>query len=122
MSLYGIDVTRKTFNCLTDAEKIKAVRYISGKIDEYLAIENKPFSVRVLFGGYNRDWSETPLQNIYTYYCKLYRDRGHSDYKERAKKQSAKDVGDLLKTAMYESAKCFEFYEYSAQTNWYKLK
>lgn len=55
---------------------------------------DQEFSVRILFGGENKDWSDTPLQRIYDYYVK----EGYSD----AEKRAATDVGWLLKTVLHE--------------------
>ena len=65
--------------------------------------ENAEFSVRILFGGNNRDWYKTPLQKIYDYHHFI-------DGKdcETAAKSSAKDVGMLLKTVLEEDSRNFE--------------
>ena len=93
-----------------DIEIIKV--YIQGAV--YSFCKNNPgswFSVRVLFGGENTDWSNTPLQKIYDYHCKVQSDEPI--------KRAAIDVGRLLKrtladdeTRVFEVKKGFKTTEY----------
>ena len=56
----------------------------------------KPFSVRILFGGGNRDWHGTPMQSIYNYFLA----QGYSG--EDAATRAAQDAGYLLKETLLE--------------------
>ena len=78
--------------------------YIRGAVNAICNYsENAEFSVRILFGGNNRDWYKTPLQKIYDYHHFI-------DGKdcETAAKSSAKDVVMLLKTVLEEDSRNFE--------------
>ncbi len=79
--------------CADEVEKAKL--YIKGSVHCFCKNNpDIPFSVRVLFGGVNKNWDDTPLQPIYNYYETL----GYTDAEERA----AIDVGRLLKTVLSE--------------------
>lgn len=77
--------------------------YIQGAV--YSFCNNNPkenFSVRILFGGDNRDWNGTPLQRIFDWYIKD--GKNHQDAADRA----AIDLGILLKTVLTEDARQYE--------------
>lgn len=63
---------------------------------------NEVFSVRSLFGGNNRDWNNTPLQEIYNYHIST----GKSH--KKAANRAGIDVGWLLKTVLNDDARTFE--------------
>lgn len=61
------------------------------------------FSVRLLFGGVNRDWNGTALQKIYDWY------KNQGKNHDTAAKRAAIDVGRLLKSVLNDDkTKTFE--------------
>ena len=86
-------------------DKEKAIEYIKKSVRDYCENNpNKTISVRILFGGINRDWGETPLQKIFNYYRYVL----GWDY-EKAAKASAIDVGKLFKHVLVESKNIYKF-------------
>lgn len=76
-----------------DIEVIKA--YMLGAVNSFCNVQpGEPFSVRILFGGNNRDWHNTPMQKLYDYYLS----QGKST--EEAHQSAAIDAGRLLKTVL----------------------
>lgn len=63
---------------------------------------DKELSVRILFGGDNRDWGNTPLQCIYEYHK-------HVKAANDPAGDAAKDVGWLFKTVLVEDVRTFEY-------------
>ncbi len=85
---------------ITDRELELARAYIKGALHYHRNVNPRmEFSVRIAFGGGNRDWHNTPLQCIYDFYvC-----RNVKDPENRA----AKDVGWLLKQILAEDSHAF---------------
>ena len=86
---------------LSDEEFVLAKAYIQGAVHSFC--KNNPdqdFSGRILFGGANRDWRQTPLQKLYDYHL----NENHSD----PASQAAKDMGLLLKVVLAEDERFFE--------------
>lgn len=84
-----------------DIEIIKV--YMLGAVNGFCNYNrDSAFSARILFGGNNRDWSDTPMQKIYDYYIK----NGKSY--EAAAESAAIDAGRLLKTVLDEDTREFE--------------
>jgi len=76
--------------------------YIKGVVDNFCKrFPKEKFSVRIFFGGDNKDWNGTPLQKIYDYYISI----GLS-YK-KAFNKSAIDVGRLLKKLLIEDEQLY---------------
>ena len=89
---------------LTCDEVNEAIKYIKDSIDEHCRIyPGTPFSVRILFGGLKRDWTDTPLQRIYNHYT----DKGKS--REKAARAAAIDVAKLMKKILTESLDTYEY-------------
>ncbi len=88
---------------ISASEISTAKTYISDAVDDFcLANGNKAsFSVRILFGGENRDWTDTPLQCIYEYHLNA----GKKDPVRRA----AIDVGHLLKGILVSDKETYVF-------------
>lgn len=82
-----------------ESEQIKlAEAYIQGAIDCYCKNNKEEnFSVRILFGGDNKNWNNTPLQCIYDYHC----NRNAKD----AYNSAAKDIGWLFKGILLNDTK-----------------
>ena len=75
-----------------DIEHMKI--YILGAVHGFTAAAgNKSFTVRDIFGKGNRNWSGTPIQEIYECYIKVL------PHKEAAEK-AAQDVGKLLRKVL----------------------
>ena len=76
-----------------DIEVIKV--YMQGAVYAFCNVKpDEPFSARILFGGNNRNWGNTPMQKIYDYYIK----EGKSE--EDAHQSAAIDAGRLLKAVL----------------------
>ena len=76
-----------------DVEIIKT--YMRGCVQGFCCNDSsKSFSVRVLFGGENGDWRNTPMQRIYDYHKR----EGATD--EDAHERAAVDAGWLLKAVL----------------------
>lgn len=76
-----------------DIELIKI--YMQGAV--YSFCKNNPndwFSVRVLFGGENTNWANTPMQKLYDYHSVMQNDT--------AQKRAMADEGHLLKQVLAE--------------------
>lgn len=92
---------RKISAELTEVELALAKAYIQGAVHSHCNnCADKELSARILFGGDNRDWSKTPLQRIYEYYC--------NNGSEHPAADAAKDVGWLLKSVLDEDSRTFE--------------
>lgn len=104
---------RKTSAKLSD-QNIEIINaYIKGAVHGFCNNNSGiAFSVRSLFGEDNRDWSDTPLQEIYEYFINLGYDR------TSAAKRAAVNVGLLLKNILITDKK-FEYKEYRKRTNEY---
>lgn len=87
---------------LTDTEIALTKTYIQGAVHSHCNnCPDKELSVRILFGGDNRNWAGTPLQRIYEYY--------NGNGSENPYKDAARDVGWLLKSVLVEDeARNFE--------------
>ena len=86
---------------IVDTELAKA--YIQGAVHSHCNNNpNKEISVRILFGGDNKDWGGTPLQCIYEYhkYIKM---------AKRPAEDAAKDVGWLFKAILNDDERTFEY-------------
>lgn len=82
-----------------DKEIIKI--YIQGAVNAVCNYDNNSeLSVRILFGGNYKNWSETPLQKIYDYH-KYISGKTH----EKAAQISSVDVGYLLKEVLSNDVK-----------------
>lgn len=84
-----------------DKEIIKV--YMLGAVNAFCNVKpNESFSIRILFGGNNRNWGDTPMQKLYDYYIK----EGKSE--EDAHQSAARDAGWLLKTVLNDDSREFE--------------
>lgn len=83
-----------------ELELLKA--YILGAVHGFTAAaDGKSFRVRDLFGAANRDWHETPIQEIYEFY--------HSTLPhEEAADRAGQDVGKLLRKVLTEDKYTYE--------------
>ena len=80
-----------------------AKAYIQGAVHSHCnANPAQPFSVRSLFGGNNKDWSNTPLQCIYNYHHKISGTQNPTE-------QAAKDIGWIFKDVLNQDTRHFEF-------------
>ena len=78
-----------------------AKAYIQGAVHSHCNNNaNSDLSVRILFGGDNTDWENTPLQIIYDYY--LYIKNSNNPAKD-----AAKDVGWLFKEVLIKDKRHF---------------
>lgn len=76
-----------------DIEIIKV--YMLGAINAFCNVKpDEPFSARILFGGNNKNWGDTPMQKLYDYYIM----EGKSE--EDAHQSAAIDAGRLLKAVL----------------------
>lgn len=94
---------RKVSAKIPETEIALAKAYIQGAVHAHCSSDPaSELSVRILFGGDNRDWGNTPLQAIYEY---------HKDIKKAKDPagDAAKDVGWLLKAVLTEDARTFEY-------------
>lgn len=89
---------------INSAQKSDIERFLQRLYNTFLNTHQKDceFSARDLVGGYNRDWSGTPLINVYNEYYKIYNDR------DAAYKISARDIGWFLISAVNSDSKCFD--------------
>lgn len=84
-----------------DVEKIKI--YMLGAVNGFCNAQPKEhFSGRILFGGANRDWSETPMQKLYDYHITA----GRSP--EEAHEKAGQDAGHLLAAVLDNDSRKFE--------------
>lgn len=101
MLIHDNDIIRTISAKLSDVENELAKAYIKGAVHGFC--NNNPehdFSARILFGGDNRDWHNTPLQDIYEYH----KNANHPD----SASQAGIDVGWLLKEVLEEDVRTFE--------------
>lgn len=103
---------------LTDVEIALAKAYIQGAVHSHCNnCADKELSARILFGGNNRNWANTPLQRIYDYFNERGSEHPYND--------AAKDVGWLFKSVLIDDSRIFEYvgndtgskYKLSSQTN-----
>lgn len=99
--------TNQTVRNLT--AKIPAVNielakaYIQGAIHSHCnSNADKEFSVRILFGGDNKNWANTPLQCIYDYHRYVRTSKNPAE-------DAAKDVGWLFKSLLISDERTFEY-------------
>lgn len=84
-----------------DIEIIKV--YMQGAVYAFCNVKpDEPFSARILFGGNNKNWGDTPMQKLYDYYIK----EGKSE--EDAHQSAAIDAGRLLKALLERDSRNFE--------------
>ena len=84
-----------------DIEVIKV--YLLGAVNAFCnAKPDEAFSARILFGGNNRNWGNTPMQKLYDYYIK----EGKTE--EDAHQAAAIDAGRLLKAVLERDSRKFE--------------
>ncbi len=83
------------------AEQLDNIKsYIQSSVDNFCRCNRKEkFSVRILFGGENRDWNGTPLQAAFNYFQNM--GFNHNESKKRA----AVNVGYLLKFVLADDQK-----------------
>ena len=87
---------------VVDLEMAKA--YIQGAVHSHCNFcPDGEISVRLLFGGDNRDWEGTPLQVIYDYHHNMDGGKTH----DKAAESAAKDVGHLLKKVLADDRRTF---------------
>ena len=79
-----------------------AKAYIKGAVHSHCNTNpDEPLSVRILFGGDNRNWADTPLQIIYDYHKSM--------QAKNPVKQAAKDVGWLFKKVLKDDRRTFQY-------------
>lgn len=79
-----------------------AKEYVKGAVHSFCKNNSKePFSVRILFGGANKDWHGTALQCIYEYYRDTVKD-------PKPANRAAIYVGYLLKSVLNDDRREFE--------------
>ena len=84
-----------------DIELTKA--YIQGAVHSHCNNNaDEEFSVRILFGGDNKNWTNTPLQCIYDYHKYIGKTKDPAD-------AAAKDVGWLFKSVLIDDVRVFEY-------------
>lgn len=84
-----------------DVEIIKI--YMQGAVEGFCNCNPKDnLSVRILFGGNNRNWNETPMQKIYDYYIKI------GKPEKDAAKSASIDAGKLLTSVLADNSREFE--------------
>ena len=87
---------------ISDVNIDLAKAYIQGAVHSHCNKNaDKELSVRILFGGDNKNWANTPLQCIYDYYY----DKGS----EHPSDDAAKDVGWLFKSVLINDSRTFEY-------------
>lgn len=80
-----------------------AKAYIQGAVHSHCNKNvSKDFSVRILFGGNNKNWENTPLQCIYDYHKYIGNAKDPAD-------AAAKDVGWLFKSVLIDDTRTFEY-------------
>ena len=115
MALSPNQTVRKISAKISAEEIALAKDYIQNAVHSHCnSNPDKEFSVRTLFGGDNKDWTDTPLQCIYDYhkYVRMSKDPAED---------AAKDVGWLLKSVLSIDARNFE-YAGKNTGNMYKMK
>ena len=101
--LLNYNKTARNISANISGKEIKAaIDHIENKVNDHCVNNpNDPFSVRILFGGDNRDWGGTPLQCIYEYYLNIRKTK-------RPANDAAKDVGRLLIMVLENDRRDFE--------------
>lgn len=123
MSLTDKTNIRKTFNAFPDDITMNnAKQYIKERIDDYLRTDSSDFCVRKIFGGVNSDWHGTPLQTLFDFYLNKYKSENKNNCCEKAKKQAAIDVGELMVVVLNEARENYICTGYRNNTNWYNKK
>ena len=80
-----------------------AKAYIQGAVHSHCNNNvGKEFSVRILFGGDNKNWANTPLQCIYDYHK-------YVRMSENPAEDAAKDVGWLFKGVLIGDERTYEY-------------
>lgn len=106
---------RKISAELTEVELALAKAYIQGAVHSHCNnCADKELSARILFGGNNRNWADTPLQCIYDYHKK--------SGSEQPGKNAAQDVGWLLKSVLAKDKRRTFEHVGNDTGNIYKLK
>lgn len=95
-------IYRISANLITvDIEIIKV--YMLGAVNGVCNTHpDEPFSVRILFGGANKNWSGTPMQKLYDYYKSI--GKQHEEAYDSAKR----DAGHLLAAVLDDDPRKFE--------------
>ncbi len=94
---------KKKYSGISEIQRILAKAYIQGAVHSFCSNnKNSEISVRILFGGDNKNWSNTPLQCVYDYY-KYVAGSKNPD------KQSAIDIGWLFKEVLHDDNRNFEY-------------
>lgn len=84
-----------------DEEIIKV--YMQGAVYAFCNTnKGEAFSARILFGGDNKNWGNTPMQKLYDYYIK----EGKTE--EDAHQAAAIDAGRLLKAVLERDSRKFD--------------
>ncbi len=92
-------VCREIAAKITPEEKALAMAYIQGAVHSHCGLHpQEPFSVRLLFGGDNRNWTDTPLQCVYLYHLNVCHDKDPAN-------EAAKDIGWLFKRVLAEDGR-----------------
>ncbi len=93
---------KRNYSCITEIQKASAKAYILDAVNSfYKNNRGSEISVRILFGGENRDWRNTPLQCIYEYHK-------YSSHSKSPEKSAAITVGWLLKEVLNEDKNQYE--------------
>ena len=102
-TLSNDNMVRKISAESSEVEVKLAKAYIQGAVHSYCSnnTNNRKLSVRILFGGNNGNWENTPLQCIYDY---------HKDIKQSKNpaNDAAKDVGWLFKSVLLSDKRTFK--------------
>lgn len=123
MSLINKNVTRLSFNAFpNEAAMNDAKKYIENRINAYFQTDSSDFCVRKIFGGVNSDWHGTPLQTLFDFYLNKYKSENKNNCCEKAKKQAAIDVGELMVVVLNEARENYICTGYRNNTNWYNKK
>lgn len=94
---------KRYYSSISEGEKIIAKAYIQGAVHSFCSNnKDSELSVRILFGGENKDWANTPLQCIFDYYKCVKNSK--DPYM-----QAAIDVGWLLKEVLYDDTRIFVY-------------
>lgn len=112
--IIGNETVRTIATSIPEEKIALAKAYIQGAVHSHCNNSpDKELSVRILFGGDNRDWTDTPLQCVYDYYCKKGAEHPGED--------AAKYIGWLFKSVLISDLRTFE-YVGKTTGSLYKLK
>ncbi len=107
---------RRKYSCISETQKILAKAYIQDAVHSFCEhSKNSEISVRLLFGGENKNWTDTPLQCIYDYYKYMLCSKNPT-------KQAAIDVGWLFKEVLYCDVRVFEYVGKDTGNNYILVK